>query len=78
MTADAIRQAAQEVNLIGATQVKPEVQAEQNAWNRVSKAKSLGDNSEPDVDWNTKIRNANSQDEVMQILAQANQASQTN
>jgi len=78
MTADAIRQAAQEVNLIGATQVKPEVQAEQNAWNRVSKAKSLGDNSEPEVDWNTKIRNAKSQDEVMQVLAQANQASQTN
>lgn len=76
MTADAIRQAAQETNLIGATQVKPEIQAEQNAWNRVSKAKSLGDTSEPDVDWNTKIRNAKNQDEVMQLLAQANQASQ--
>lgn len=76
MTADAIRQAAQETNLIGATQVKPEIQAEQNAWNRVSKAKSLGDTSEPDVDWNTKIRNAKDQDEVMQILAQASQASQ--
>lgn len=76
MTADAIRQAAQETNLIGATQQKPEVQAEQQAWNRVSKAKSLGDSSEPDVDWNTKIRNAKSQDEVMQLLAQADQASQ--
>lgn len=76
MTADAIRQAAQETNLIGATQVKPEIQAEQNAWNRVSKAKSLGDASEPDVDWNAKIRNAKNQDEVMQLLAQANQASQ--
>jgi hypothetical protein len=76
MTADAIRQAAQEVNLIGATQVKPEVQAEQNAWNRVSKAKSFGDNSEPEVDWNTKIRNAKSQEEVMQVLTQASQASQ--
>jgi hypothetical protein len=76
MTADAIRQAAQEVNLIGDTQQKPEVQAEQQAWNRVSKAKSLGESSEPIVDWNTKIRNAKSQDEVMQLLAQADQASQ--
>ena len=76
MTADAIRQAAQEVNLIGDTQQKPEIQAEQQAWNRVSKAKSLGESSEPIVDWNTKIRNAASQDEVMQLLAQASQASQ--
>jgi len=76
MTADAIRQAAQETNLIGAMQTKPEVQAEQQAWNRVSKAKSLGENSEPEMDWNTKIRNATSQDEVMQLLAQASQASQ--
>ena len=76
MTADAIRQAAQETNLIGATQTKPEVQAEQQAWNRVSKAKSLGENSEPESDWNTKIRNAKSQDEVMQLLAQVSQASQ--
>jgi hypothetical protein len=76
MTADAIRQAAQETNLIGAMQTKPEVQAEQQAWNRVSKAKSLGENSEPEMDWNTKIRNAKSQDEVMQLLAQVSQASQ--
>lgn len=76
MTADAIRQAAQETNLLGAMQTKPEVQAEQQAWNRVSKAKSLGENSEPESDWNTKIRNAKSQDEVMQLLAQVSQASQ--
>ena len=76
MTADAIRQAAQEVNLIGDTQQKPELQAEQQSWNRVSKAKSFGESSEPNVDWNTKIRNAASQDEVMQLLAQASQASQ--
>jgi len=76
MTADAIRQAAQETNLIGAMQTKPEVQAEQQAWNRVSKAKSLGENSEPEMDWNAKIRNAKSQDEVMQLLAQVSQTSQ--
>lgn len=75
MTAEAIRQAAQEVNLIGGTQPKQEIQAEQNAWDRVSKAKSFGDASEPEVDWNTKIRNAKSQEEVHQILAQVNQQS---
>ena len=73
MTAEAIRQAAQEANLIAGMQPKAEVQAEQNAWDRVSKAKSLGDASEPDVDWTAKIRSTQSQDEVMQLLAQVNQ-----
>ena len=73
MTADAIRQAAQEANLIAGMQPKAEVQAEQNAWDRVSKAKSFGDASEPDVDWAAKIRSAQSQDEVMQLLTQIDQ-----
>jgi len=78
MTAEAIRQAATEANLINVTQVKPEAQAEQNAWNRLQQASRSGESNEGVVDWNTKIRNAKSQDEVMQVLAQANQASQTN
>ena len=69
MTADAIRQAAQEANLIAGTQPK----AEQNVWDRVSRAKSFGEASEPEVDWSTKIRNAKNQDEVMQLLSQVNQ-----
>ena len=73
MTADAIRQAAQEANLIAGTQPKTEIQAEQKAWDRVSKAKSFGESVEPEVDWNAKILNAKSQDEVMQLLAQVNQ-----
>lgn len=73
MTADAIRQAAQEANLIAGMQPKAEVQAEQKAWDRVSKAKSFGDASEPDVDWTAKIRGAQSQDEVMQLLTQIDQ-----
>lgn len=73
MTADAIRQAAQEANLIAGMQPKAEIQAEQNAWDRVSKAKSFGDASEPDVDWTAKIRGAQSQDEVMQLLTQIDQ-----
>ncbi len=73
MTADAIRQAATEANLISATQVNSETQAEQTAWNRLQKAARAGDPSDGPVDWNTKIANAKSQDEVMQILAQVNQ-----
>ena len=73
MTAEAIRQAAQEVNLIAGTQPEAEVQAEQKVWDRVSKAKSFGEASEPEVDWETKIRNTKNQDEVMQLLAQVNQ-----
>ena len=76
MTADAIRQAAQEANLIAGTQPEAEAQAEQKVWDRVSKAKSFGEASDPEVDWNTKIRNAQNQDEVMQIMAQVNQAAQ--
>lgn len=73
MTADAIRQAAQEVNLIAGMQPKAEVQAEQKVWDRVSRAKSFGEASEPEVDWETKIRNTKNQDEVLQLLAQVNQ-----
>ncbi len=73
MTAEAIRQAAQEVNLIAGMQPKAEVQAEQKVWDRVSRAKSFGEASEPEVDWETKIRNTKNQDEVMQLLAQVNQ-----
>ena len=78
MTAEAIRQAATEANLISVTQQKPEVQAEQNAWNRLQKASRAGENNDGVVDWDTKIRNAKNQDEVMQVLAQASQASQNN
>jgi hypothetical protein len=78
MTAEAIRQAASEANLIGVTQVKPDTQAEQNAWNRVQRASRASEQSDGPVDWNTKIQNAKNQDEVMQILAQANQAAQNN
>ena len=73
MTAEAISQAAQEANLIACTQPKAEIQAEQKAWDRVSKAKSFGESVDPEVDWNAKIRNAKNQDEVMQLLAQVNQ-----
>jgi len=73
MTTEAIRQAATEANLINTQQSKQDIQAEQKVWDRVSKAKSFGEASEPETDWTTKIQNAKSQDEVMQLLAQARQ-----
>ena len=78
MTAEAIRQAATEANLIGVTQKKSEVQAEQNAWNRLQKASRASEENDGPVDWNTKIANAKNSDEVMQILAQANQEALNN
>ena len=78
MTADAIRQAATEANLISVTQKKPEIQAEQNAWDRVQKASRASEQSDGPVDWAAKITNAHNEQEVLQILAQANQAAQNN
>lgn len=76
MTAEAIRAAATEANLIGTQQQKQDTQAEQKVWDRVSKAKSFGEANESDVDWTTKIQNAKNQDEVMQLLTQARQQQQ--
>ena len=72
VTAEAIRKAAEEANLI-----QPEKPAandsEQRAWNRLQKASAVAQTSEPVVDWNTRLSQARNQDEVMQILAQARQ-----
>lgn len=73
MTAEAIRQAATEANLIVTQEPKQDIQAEQKVWDRVSKAKSFGEASDPEVDWTTKIQNAKSQEEVLQLVAQARQ-----
>jgi hypothetical protein len=72
-TPEAIRAALEEANLIQSQQKQPEVQAEQNAWNRLQKAQRAGQTSEPPVDWAARINNARSQDEVMTLLAQARQ-----
>jgi hypothetical protein len=68
----AIRVAAAEANLI-----KPQetVQAapiqEKQAWDRVSNASRVGDTTEATVDYSTRIANAKSEREVMELLAQA-------
>lgn len=67
LSPEAIRQAAEEASLIR----KQDTSGEQQAWNRVAQAARAGDTSEPVVDYSTKIKQARSADEVMQILAQA-------
>ena len=77
-TPEAIRAALEEANLIQPQKKSPEVEAEQNAWNRLQKAQRAGQPSEPLVDWNDRIANARSQDEVMHLLAQMNKEIQNN
>ena len=68
-TVEAIRQAAEEAGFI---QSREAAEApERDAWNRVTRASQVGENSEPVVDYSDKIRQAKSADEVMQLLAQA-------
>ena len=68
-TAEAIRAAAEEANLIPSQ--KKEVAAEQQAWNRVAQASRAGETSGAPVDYSQRINAAKSSDEVMALLAQA-------
>jgi hypothetical protein len=68
-TAEAIRAAAEEANLIPSQ--KKEVAAEQQAWNRVAQASRAGEASDVPVDYSQRINSAKSADEVMALLAQA-------
>jgi hypothetical protein len=69
LTPEAIQAAAAEANLI--PNANKELASEQQAWNRVSQAQRNGETSEPVVDYASKISQAKSPDEVMQLLAQA-------
>lgn len=73
ITAEAIRAAAQEANLIQKAVEDAKAKSEVDAWNRITKAQRAGETSEPVVDWNTKLNQARNEQEVMQILAQARQ-----
>ena len=74
-TPEAIRKAAEEANLLQAQTPTAPV-PEQQAWSRMQKASTAGETSEPIVDWNQRINQAKSADEVMQLLAQARQETQ--
>jgi hypothetical protein len=71
---EAIRQAAEEANLIQPSKPQDVVdKAEQQAWSRLSKAGSAGETNDQAVDWNAKFNATRNQDEVMQLLAQMRQ-----
>jgi hypothetical protein len=74
-TPEAIRKAAEEANLLQAQTPTAPI-PEQQAWSRMQKASTAGETSEPVVDWNQRINQAKSADEVMQLLAQARQETQ--
>ena len=69
LTAEAIRAAAEEANLIPSQ--KKEVAAEQQAWNRVAQASRAGETSDAPVDYVQRFNNAKSAEEVMALMAQA-------
>jgi len=70
---EAIRQAAEEANLIAKAAENAQAKSEADAWNRITRAQRAGETSEPIVDWASKINQARNEQEVMQILAQARQ-----
>jgi hypothetical protein len=80
ISTEAIKSAASKLNLTpqqsapAPQQVAP---AEQQAWNRMGNAARVGDAGEPEVDFASRISNAKSEREVMELLAQA-RANQTN
>lgn len=76
ISAEAIRQAAEEANLIQKAVENAQAKSEADAWNRISRAQRAGETSDPVVDWNTKLNQARNEQEVMQILAQARQEAQ--
>lgn len=73
VTPEAIRQAAEEANLIAKAAENAQAKSEADAWNRITRAQRAGETSEPIVDWASKINQARNEQEVMQILAQARQ-----
>jgi hypothetical protein len=73
ITPEAIRAAAEEANLVQPSTQAAENKAEQETWNKISKAQRAGEQSEPAEDWLTKINNTRNQDEVMTLLAQMRQ-----
>ena len=76
ISAEAIRAAAQEANLIQKAAEDAKAKSEVDAWNRISRAQRAGETSEPVADWNAKLNQARSEQEVLQILSQARQEAQ--
>jgi hypothetical protein len=79
ISAEAIKSAASKLNLTPQSAPAPQqvAPAEQQAWSRMGNAARVGDAGEPEVDFASRISNAKSEREVMELLAQA-RANQTN
>jgi len=69
ISADAIRQAAMEAQLIAPE--NPVGADETEAWNRTTKVAAGSGTSQPPVDWARRLSEASSEQEVMAILAEA-------
>ena len=72
LSPEAIRVAAQEANLIPASNGETVQASEQQAWSRVNNASREGEKFEPGTDWNEKMANAKNEQEVNQLMAQYN------
>ena len=72
LTPDAIRVAAQEANLIQASNSDKAPNAEQQAWARVNEASRVGEKFEPTIDWAAKMASAKNENELNQLMAQYN------
>jgi hypothetical protein len=72
LSADAIRVAAQEANLIQPAQQDKVQASEQQAWARVNSASQAGEKFEPVTDWSAKMSSAKNQSELDQLMAQYN------
>ena len=73
LTADAIRQAAIEAQIIRDTKAA-EVASEAKAWDRTNQAAAGNTTGEAPLDWVTRINQAKNQAEVEMLLAEARQA----
>lgn len=71
VSAEAIRAAAQEVNLLQPQKPKEVAdESEKKAWARLQKASTAGEQTDEQTDWVKKLNSTRSQDEVMHLLAQ--------
>ena len=72
LSPEAIRVAAQEANLIPASNGETVQASEQQAWSRVSEASRVGEKFEPTIDWTAKMASAKNENELNQLMAQYN------
>jgi len=70
---DAIRQAAEEAQILKPTQKEVADDSEKRAWDRLQRAGNAGESANQDMDLVSKINQARNQDEVLHLLAQYNQ-----